>query len=379
MALPWRRRSRRDKPTDKNTSERRFQPGDRRLQRSKHEQDTQRQRLFIVAAVLIVLAILVIPGYGYYKSFVAPPRVLVAQIRDTKLTAGDLLQRLRLQQGLNRSSGQNLDLSSLPFEYLLRMTADEIIRQEAPNLGITVTEADIEADLRASFYPTSSVGEETGADQLEQEYKETYTNYLTAGQLSDEDFRDLVEADLYRDKVREELGKQIPAVEEQVEVHWIKFPSNPESEINPAVIKERLNGGEDFSAVAKEAYGVSRYADEDGYVGWIPRNAFPDLDPYFFGDANTEPLPQGQVSDVISVREGTYIVKVAGGVEIREISELMRERMKDVVLETWAQGLQQVGASEGWLELKFNSENYAWVAKQVRESAPRTEPNPGPR
>ena len=379
MALPWRRRRRTNEPPQSTVTDRRFQTRDRRLQRSRREEENRRQRLFIIVGVLIVLAILAIPGYGYYKSFVAPPRELVARIRDTRLTTGDLLQRLRLQQGLNRSSGQAVDLSTLPFEYLQRMTTDELIRQEAPNLGVTVTKANVEAELRAGFYPTPRGGEKTSLDQLKREYNESYSSFLTAGQLSDGDYRSLVEADLYRDKLREELGKQIPGVEEQVEVHWIRLPSNPESVSIPSEVIKRLEEGEDFAVVADQVSLDTRYADENGYVGWVPRTAFPGLDPYFFGDEENEPLAHDQLSDVISVRDGIYILKVVGGPEVREISDLMRERMKDSALETWVQEQQQIGAADGWFQLKFNSGHYAWVAKQVRASAPRTSSDAEPR
>ncbi len=322
----------------------------------------------------MVLAILAIPAYGYYNSFVAPPREWAVRVNDTTFTMGDLVKRIRVLQGLNRYSGRNLDLGTVPFQELFGMLEDELIRQEAPSYGITVDEADVEERLRFRFYPKAVEGQKTSPDQLEQEFTESYRDFLTTTRLSDKDYRRSVKAGVYRSRLREELAKQIPSVSEQVEVQWIALPQDPS--IDPTAVRDRLENGEDFSQVAREVSIDRRFADENGYVGWVPRNAFPGLDKTLFGSDEEEPIPNNQLSEIVSAQNALYILKVVGGSEEREISDIMREQVKNSSLRIWLDEQHIKGADQGWVDINFSSDLLNWVIKQVRASSPRTLPTP---
>ena len=349
--------------------------------RTPDAEERRKQRWVLVVGLAVLLLVVAFPIYGFYRTYVQPPRVWAAQLDgEVVFTMGDLVKMMRVLQSASIAVGQQMDLSTAPFEVLFTMVQNELIRQAAPQYGIRVTQGDIEEGLRERFYPKPREGEDPPKEQLEREYQESYRRFLNQARLTDREYRQVVLLQLYRDRMREELGKRVPSAADQVEVMWIRLPSDF---ANAQAVVQRLRDGEDFAKVAREVGGYDYYADRDrpGYVGWVPRGAFPSLDPYLFGpdesaqasQRQARQLQPGEISDPISTQEGTYIVRVLQGPEFREIaSERMRERLKDVALSQWL--------DEEWkrrqVQVNFNSEWYAWVADQVRRSVPPTQRTP---
>ncbi len=332
---------------------------------------THRRLSWVLGAGLILVAIGVLAA-GYYQEFYRPPRVWAGQVRGVEFTMGDLVQRIRVEQGLTGT----VDLSTRPFDYLRRLLNAEVLRQEAPGLGIEVTEDDVEEALRSpalGFYPTVPAGQTTDPGQLDREFKNEYQKYLTRTGLSDPDFRELLEEQLRLRALFIWLGQGIPETMEQVEVEWIRL--DPDGRVNPADVISRLQL-EDFANVAQSVGVSAGFADPSGYVGWVPREAFPDISPLLFGDegAGRPALPVGQIGGPVFSPEGTYIVRKLGGPESRSLSRNIRAKVNAERVEQWQDEQLERGRQEGWLKMKFSSKIYAWVAEQVNISAPRNLP-----
>ena len=361
---------------DRRMRQRTSQPSDRRMQRPKGPEEKRRRLVVILVGAVLLMGIAAIAVYGWYDAYVAPPRVLAARVGDKKYTQGDLVKRMRMLQAESATQGQSLDFGREPFNVLSSMAEAEIIRRAAPGYNIRVTDDEVELALQVRFFPNVPEGQEVAEGQLEREYKERYLTFLNTRHLSNSDYRELLEEGLYRVKMRNKLGEQLPTVAEQVEVHWIQIPHEtgsfmtaPQS-LSPEEIRELLETQE-FGDVAR-AYSVDRaYADEKGYVGWMPEGAFPVLDPYLFGNEEIEPLDLDTPSSSIATPDASYIIKVTASPEVREISEKMLQRLNDQALDNWLSEQKSIGGKEGWMELKFNSDIYAWVNKQVREALPR--------
>ncbi len=349
------------------------------MQRSRDHRDRRRQRTVIIVGIAILLVIAGIVVYGFYDEFIGPPRVLAARVGDTRYTQGDLVKRMRMLQAASEALGQRLDLGRAPFQVLNSMAEAELIRRAAPSFDVQVPEADVELALLQRFYPVIPEGQEVQPDQIEREYRENYRSFLSKSHLSDEDYRKIVEESIYRVKLREKLGELVPSIGEQVEVHWIRLPSafesqstgpqGPSTEEVLDLLKKR-----DFGDVAGQFSTERRYADEKGYVGWVPKGVFSSLDETLFGSAEHQPIAHDEISQPIFTTEGTYILKVTAGPEEREISATMREGLKDQALDKWLLEQKDVGGREGWLEMNFSSDLYSWVNDQVRQTAPRATP-----
>jgi parvulin-like peptidyl-prolyl isomerase len=321
---------------------------------------------------MLILAIVAIVAVGYYREFWEPPRVMAGEVRGERFSMGDLVERIRVLQGINRYQGGRVDLSTVPFQYLQDLIHAEILRQAAPGLGITVTEEQIDEAIRNQFYPTPPAGQEADPGQLDREFQNNYTNFLTQVRLSEEEYRYLVEEQLLQLGLFQHLGGDIPEVMEQVEVEWVRL--DPESQVVPQEVRDRLDI-EDFAAVAAEVGQSAGFANSEGYVGYVPRGAFPDLDPVLFGDEEkkTEPLAVGEISDPVFTQDGTYIIRKISGPEERKLEDPMRRKLNLQMVENWRNEQLSRGSQEGWLKINFNSDRYAWVADQVRLTAPRVD------
>ena len=244
----------------------------------------QRRVGFGIGSVLVLIVVGVV-AFGYYQEFYKPPRVWAGSVNNVEFSMGDLVERIRVLQGVNRYQGGQVNLSSVPFEYLQNLVNAEILRQRSPSLGIHISDADIEEELRRQFVPTAAPGQETDPGQLEREFKDSYSGYLTATGLSDADFRVIVEEQLAQQALAGVLSQAIEERQQHVEIQWIRLPIDGQILIGD--VEQRLVN-EDFTRIAQELNSPSQFADPNGYVGWVPQGAFPELDDYMFGNQEDE-------------------------------------------------------------------------------------------
>lgn len=291
---------------------------------------------------------------------------------------GDLVQRIRVLQGVNRYQGGRVDLSIVPFEYLQNLVNVEILRQAAPGLGIDPSDEAIEGELRRQFQPTVPQGQEVDPGQLDQEFRNNYQTFLTATGLTDSEFRVIVEEELTDFGLFLLQGQNVVSPQQHVEVRWIRLPVDPQdaggSELLPDQVARRLEV-EPFPVVAREVSMSAGYADESGYVGWVPKGAFPNLDPLLYGDeeSGTAALSPGEVSSPFYARDGIFIVEILSGPQEREVSDRMRVKLSLELAQAWKDQALQEGSDNGTVKMHFNSRLYDWVAKQVQVTAPRVD------
>jgi hypothetical protein len=325
----------------------------------------------------LVAVVIGVVAFGYYEKFYSPPRVWAGSVNQVEFSMGDLVARIRVLQGVNRYEGGNVDLSTVPFEYLQNLINAEILRQMSGELGITPTDVDIDQELRREFQPTPPAGQEADPGQLDREFQNNYQTFLTATGLTDADFRIIVEERIAVLRLAIVLSQQIEAVQEQVEVEWIRLPVDggpQEGAVQPQDVMKRLEL-EEFAAVAAEVSQSGGFSDRLGYVGWVPRGAFPDLDATLYGDAEsgTEALAPGETSEPVYSTDGIYIIRLISGPELQEVQPIIGNKLTLEMVREWQAEQVKVGADDGWVKMNFNSTLYAWVADQVFVTRPRIE------
>ena len=341
------------------------------------ERRERRRRYWSIGIGVFLLAVIFgVVIVGYYREFYRPPRVWAGSVNNVEFTMGDLVQRIRVLQGVNRYQGGQVDLSRVPFEYLQNLINAEILRQKAPGLGIKPPGEVMDAALRRQFQPAVPPGQEVDPGQLDREFQNNYQTFLTATGLTDSEYRVILEEDLTKAGLSAMIGEDIERSQEQVEVSWIRLPIDPAeaggSDLQPREVARRLEV-EDFTTVAREVSRSAGYADTSGYVGWVPRGAFPDLDPLLFGDSEIGrvALPPGEVSAPEYVEDGIYIVRKLSGPELRELDDRMGIKLTLELTQEWENQALQEGTTNGTVRMNFNSRLYEWVADQVSVTAPR--------
>lgn len=336
----------------------------------------QRRTSVGIGATLLFLIIAVV-AFGYYQEFYKPPRIWAGRVNNVEFTMGDLVQRIRVLQGVNRYEGGQVDLSIIPFEYLQDLVNAEILRQKSPILGISITDEDIEEALHRQFDPTLDPGQQTDPGQLEREFKDNYGSYLTATGLSNTDYRVIIEENLTEFALAAILSEDIEDPQAQVEIQWIQVPQDSDILANDVV--KRLEN-EDFTRIAQELNVPSQFAGPDGYVGWVPQGAFPELDDILFGNEEDETVPEAPntISEPIYNTEGFTLVKVLSGAAERGLAGIMFFKLLQEEVTRWQLEALESGTGDETVKLKFNSEFYEWVNEQVSVTAPRLEqPAPG--
>ncbi|MDA0263169.1 MAG: hypothetical protein O3A93_04000 [Chloroflexi bacterium] len=340
--------------------------------------ERRQRKIGVGIGASLIFVVIAVVAFGYYQEFYKPPRVWAGSVRNVEFTMGDLVQRIRVLQGVNRYQGGQVDLSIVPFEYLQNLIHAEILRQQAPALGIQITKEAIERELRRQFLPEATPGQETDPGQLEREFRDSFGSYLTATGLSESEFRVILEEQLTLRALAGLLSQDIEDPQQQVEIQWIQLP--PDSNVFIDDVATRLEN-EDFTRVAQELNAQSQYAGPNGYVGWVPKGAFPELDDAIFGnpEKNIEPLAPGEVSEPIITNKASFLVKVLSLPEERALEDRMGLKLTIEAVEAWKRNALTTGSSQGTVKMNFNSRLYEWVADQVAVTAPRIErPTPVP-
>jgi len=379
MAFPWNRGDAQNQtaPADarRRARGRRARQEETKVEQTNLTRDQRHQRVAWGVGAGLLILVLGIVAFGFYNEFYRPPRVWAGSVRDQEFKMGDLVERIRVLQGL---SGQ-VDLSTVPFEYLRNLINAEVLRQAAPELGFDLSDEVIEEAIRLQFYPTVPDGQESNPGQLEEEYQNSYNIFLARTSLTDKEFRVIVQEQLALQQLRFKLAQDIPATTESVEVEWIR--SDIDGRVDVAAVRRRLGGeeagdGENFSRVAGEVGTSAGFADQSGYVGWVPKGAFPDLDDAFFGneERGIEALAVGEISGPLYTQDGVYIVHMLTGPTDWQIANRMGAKMIIELVNKWQNDQQAKGSKEGWLKMNFNSKWYSWVADQVALSATRVAP-----
>ena len=350
--------------------------------RARRRLDSRRQRIAIIVGAVLILVIVGVVLAGVYQQFILPPRVMAGEVRGVRFTMGDLVERIRVLQGINRYQGGQVDFSRIPFQLLTDLLHAEILRQAAPGLGIDVTDAQIDEAIRDQFRPEPEPGQEAGDPQLEAqldaEFDNIYKNFLTQVNLTDDAYRRIMQERLHQSTLFAIMLGSLPEEAPQIELQAIAMGLN--SSASPEAVRERLALGQDFGSVSREISG------SDGYIGWVPEGAFPEFDRYLFGETEvaedgTETrkpptLETGEISTPIYDDETIFIIQAIAGPETREVAAQMLFQMASARVEQWKDDQLARGSEEGWVKINFDSNRYAWVTDQVRLTAPRVTPQP---
>ncbi len=177
------------------------------------------------------------------------------------------------------------DEITLRKRVLSNIIDSNMVRQEAEKNNIKVTKKDIE-----DAYKTAADAN-GGTDQIEQVLSKLYG-------MNKDQFMDLIEEQLYREKVQEKLLTQY-------HIKHILLTDQPKAD----AAKARLDKGESFDAVASSASEDSNSKAQGGDLGWLSRGDLKDkIDPEF--EKTIVAMKKGQVSGIIKTKYGYHIVKL---------------------------------------------------------------------
>jgi len=198
-------------------------------QLSHWQQQKKRQRLIAIPGISIIAVVIVLVGVGWYLNQYKPLHETVIRVNDTEFNMDYYVKMLKFY-GEGQSSYY---MYSLAGEVVKVIEQNELVRQEAMKLDISVSDDEVDEELKSRDPPLSR------------------------------DYRDLVRAEMLMTKLRDEYFEQeVPAFGEQRHI-MVMFL---ESENQTQEVRTGLEAGEDFAELAGELSldGLS----EDGDLGW---------------------------------------------------------------------------------------------------------------
>ena len=254
--------------------------------------------LFYIVGGGLVAVIAVILIVNYIVSVKNPGDQPILQVNNKIFTWREYVAILKSQKLGSLALGGDFNPGVAPYQLMQILAENELIRQASLREGISVTKDEIKKEIISRLIdPPPSPDASTS--QIERELQVKLSNYLKITQLPRDIYEDIVRLDILRDKLRNQLGANLPRVQPQVFVNQIVINGQERVE----AVQKRLKT-EDFAKVARTESFDETTAKEGGTLGWTPRLVIQDMDILFFG------LDINQVSDPISAKDGVYVIRI---------------------------------------------------------------------
>jgi parvulin-like peptidyl-prolyl isomerase len=386
----------------------------------------QRRRVLIGLGALAVL-ILGIVLVGLYDELVAKPSRPVAVVNDVRIRSDEyqsrvlyerfmldtMLQNLQTQLAMLNPEDPTSEFLTSYYQQIASQTSQQrigvdrqtlddmveetLVRQKATELGLTVSEEEVDEAIQARIAAMAGFLTETQATAVastaaavtataetftatpeptatptltvtlvstttqdvpfesptpaptptrhiitEDEFNQNYADYLSVLKeqtgLGEAEYRHIVEAGLLTNKVYEYFADQEPTEAEQVNVSHIQLDTDEDAR----AALDRLDSGEDFALVASEVSTDTFTAANGGELGWFVEGELESRFGSIFEQAAFS-LSPGEYSDPISSPIGWHIVKVNERA-VRPLSTYQLQTRQQQAYSNW---LQEAQSAEG--------------------------------
>lgn len=212
---------------------------------------------------------------------------------------------------------------------------------EATSVPPTATQTAAEAEATPTFvFPTATL---QGTEAFGLEYQSQLDLLKSDVQWSEQDLRNYAEVLLLRDKLKASLVADLPRQQEQVWARHILVADLATAE----TVLERLAAGEDWAALALEYSQDTGNAARGGDLGWFYKERMVTE----FGDAAFA-LEIGEISAPVESDFGFHIIQALGH-ELRPLENDAYLEYQDQVFNQWLQTRREqseVIEFDYWLE-----------------------------
>lgn len=320
----------------------------------------------ITAVILIVLGIL---GFGIYREAIARYQETIATVDNRTFTVGEYVEYLKYrdylidqQAATLMSLGGQSQLEQLQFQRQMLalqgiedLTETEVINRAAEQAGITVTPDELEAAVRQRFLGEPKEGESNDDPARVDQYRQSFDRVVKESGLSADYIRQQIKNEAIREKLADQIGAQVPTVQEQVKLRAIVLADQETANVALA----RAQGGEDFGALASELSTDPAAKENGGDFGWLVRGVRdqPLEDAAFSlqaGEVVTEPVKSGS---------SWYVLK-AEGREERAVAESDLPSLKSQAFQDYIDAKKQ----EFVVSRYVTSEKQLWAQERVNKA-----------
>lgn len=361
-----------------------------RKQQNRWERERTLQRIAISATAAIIIAIVLIPGFGYYREVIARGNEEIARVNDVAFKMDAYVNQLRYKQRQIDSQVQFLNQlggaggaaqqvaqqrSVLPTQLVFDWVDDEVIRQNAGKLGVTATADDVEAQIRKDMEPPANTSTPDPSQPaptptpVPAPFEERYRSMLTYSGITDAEYREMVRTRLLRDKVENKLKESLPTSADQIRVRGILTSQESDAK----TVLDRLKNGDSWTDVAKDLSGDSASKDSAGDLGYLPRGVKDDDFDNAVFNLKKGTGPQGP----INIKGSYWVFEVIDGPVNRPIDPENLDALKSGAMTKWL--TEQKKEENNKVEYKITSDRQLWAQDRLdkERKALQRKLNPG--
>lgn len=206
-----------------------------------------------------------------------------------------------------------------------------------PDRSVTATPTATTAPPTPTFVPELPTASPTPytLEGYQTDYDEMLKSFATYN-VSEKIIRSIYEADLLRQKLRDDIAKDIPHTEEQVFARHILVETEEEANATYA----RLKDGEEFAVVAQEVSKDSGSAARGGDLDWQPRSFFVKE----FADAAFS-QKIGEIGQPVKTEFGYHIIQVIAREEL-PLSASQYDQKKETAFNDWLTATKEAATIE---------------------------------
>jgi parvulin-like peptidyl-prolyl isomerase len=370
-------------------------PSRRQLRRWNRER--RAHRVIVVGVVGVVALAVLILAFGYLRENVLRASETAAVVNGETITLAQVLDRVKPRaaaldaqarfyqaQGLGQAATQvSLQRSGLPDQVLDTMIEEKLVAAELARRGQVISDAEVDEGIRKEIAeqaamtrpsPTATAAPAPAADAspgptpgptagptptstavptlAEAELQTAYQSFLQRANLTDAAYRELKQAELARDRLKEDIGKQIPRTEEMVHARHILVDNQDSLQ----QVQQKLAEGVPFDQVAKDFSTDPGSRDKGGDLGWFPRG---QMNAPF--EAATFSQPIGEIGQPVQSPNGFHIIQVLERDPAHALAPDQIEGKASQGYQAWYAGVRN-GEN---VKNQLSPEARAWILRQV--------------
>ncbi len=301
--------------------------------------------------VLLVVAALAVVGYGFLKDYIDRqhrPDSTAVRIDDTEFTLRYFAQRLKEYVRQVGGSGTQLAQPQVAFPAVTETIVQEtILLRFAGEEGQEVTEDEVNNEIATQL----------GINATDPNFQTRFQEELVRTGLSEQQYRDMMKAQVLRRKMTDKFTAGLPASAESVHYRQILVGSQSEADD----IRSQIESGADFAQLAAARSLDTQTNQSGGDAGWVPRGILSkELEDLLFSQ---------EVDAVVTYPSGNrvWVYQVVEKAADRPVDEAQKPRLAQKALQEW---LDSKRANLKIEELVSNDAAKAqWVIDQVYTGA----------
>ena len=266
----------------------------------------------LITAMLGTLAFSTVGCKMIEKTPEAIQKTVIAKVGNEKITKGDLdklikpyMEQYAQQYGEDFESNETMkeQIKSLKTQAVGILVDEKILLQKAEELNLVPEQEELDRQIAETM---ESDKETYGGE-------EAFNQALEASGLDEESYKEFIKKQIITQLVIEDMTKDVNITEDDIKKHYDENPNEfTEADISHILvtdeaqakeIKEKLDNGGDFEALAKE-FSIDGSKDNGGSLGVTKYNT---LVPEFVEGLNS--IKEGEISEPVQSQYGYHIIK----------------------------------------------------------------------